>query len=147
MPRSYKPLDLPNLIHLTAPENLEFMERMEAEEEAKKKTKAPTKAATVSKQHFAFCIGLADEQPRNPANAKLTRTLIRRLPRRIRLGRQDAQRKPKHPSPVLRSLSIYSPYTFQVKKRAKSRFTTPVTNFVAKSPFTCPSPGRLKPLS
>lgn len=48
MPRSYKPLDLPNLIHLTAPENLEFMERMEAEEEAKKKTKAPTKAATVN---------------------------------------------------------------------------------------------------
>lgn len=52
MPRSYKPSDLPNPYLLTAPENLQFMERMDALEEAKKKTKAPAKAATVSQPHF-----------------------------------------------------------------------------------------------
>lgn len=53
MPQStlkFKPSELPNPLLLTAPENLEYMEKMENEAAAKKKGKVPTKAPTVSRR-------------------------------------------------------------------------------------------------
>ena len=48
MPRNFKPSDLPNPIVLTAPENIEFLRRMEEQDAAAAKAKKPAAKKTAA---------------------------------------------------------------------------------------------------